>query len=933
MKSLISAPLIGPWLYRRSVRDLKDRALQGDEGAVRELTGILCTSRDQAVRDIARTTLCSLISPPAIDIFCNEALERDNAALYHIATDNNFQPSDPGTLALFLFVTGQRERYAECDPLPNRPLLAAGYTQATNRVRIQTLNAAHKTGQGPILAAALMETVQKQNATPWSEDEWEIVVTSLVQGQQWEVLWRLVAHAPLPQAITALSAMETSGWKPEGDERAIWEDIIHTMPREWTCPVPQDTNPSPSWSPDSQPMHLAFSGDGTLLATVCADGTIYLWNTRTGTLVFRLPSKQGTTSGIAISPDNTRLLCAGTDGTLQCYDAITGTLLWSVASGEHAPGKFACSREGKVIIPLNTRGQLRDVKLADGQVQDISGGHKAAVTCCALSLDDRFCAVGYADGAVGIWDIQRTHYIKTLEGLGDPVSSISFSVDPDECLVIYNRNQPARWLITPGVRTRTYTGHAGPLHGHTISPDGNLFTIVGDDRILRFWHAGNTAPFTELPLHNRPLTACAVSADSRTFAAGYPDGRLRFYAMKSGIMLYEKKAHKQAVVTIALSSSADMAASAGGDGTVKLWNISSGELVRTLMKPAGGVTGITTTPDGSAIYAGYADGTVRQIQYETGEFIRTLDMYTSTIQAIAINPGGTLLVCAGGDATLRCWNCETGGLVTGIEGITSSQRCLVFSPDGEMLISGGWDGKVRLWSIPDGCLLKTLTGHTSTITSLTITPDGTLLASGSNDRSVRLWTLDDGQCISVREDTGSEVSALAHSPIGALLAFAGEKAVINLCHLPDVTPAGTIPSLPGKITALAFADHGRVIVAGFDTGTVAVFSCAGRHLLRSIQAHTDAVTGIVVLPGGESVLTSSLDGLVRRWNLPWTRPLSGTTLDTIPLAVLHKSSGNRPETQAQWAFLSRMLMLRFQNDIELCTTVHDMGMYDIQIAG
>jgi len=932
MKSLISAPLIGPWLYRRSVRDLKDRALKGDEGAVRELTGILCTSRDQAVRDIARTTLCSLISPPAIDIFCKEALERDNAALYHIATDNNFQPSDPGTLALFLFVTGQRERYAECDPLPNRPLLAAGYAQATNRVRIHTLHAAHKNGRGPILAAALMETAQKQNATPWSEDEWKIVVTSLVQGQQWEVLWRLVAHAPLPQAIAALSAMETSGWKPEGDERAIWEDIIHTMPREWTSPVPQDATPSPSWSPDSQPMHIAFSEDGTLLATGCANGTIYLWNTRTGTLVFRLPSKKGTTGKVIISPGNACLLCAGTDGTLQCHDTLTGALLWSLTFGEHAPLPFACSREGRAIIPLSTGGNLRIVNLADGQVQEISGGHKGAVTCCVLSCDDRLCAVGYDDGAVGIWDIQRSHYSKTLEGLGDPVSSLTFSGDLDECLVVYTRNQPVRWLIAPGMRTRTYTGHTGPLHGYAISPDGDSFAIAGDDRILRFWQAGNTAPIAEHPLYNRSLTACTISSDSSRFAAGCTDGTLRLYAVNGGTLIHEKKAHKQAVTAIALSSSAGMVASAGGDGTVKLWDIISGELHRTLMKPAGSVTGIAATPDGSTIYTGYTDGTARQIQRETGEFNRTFDMYTSTVRAIAITPDGTLLACAGGDTTLRCWNCETGGLVTGIEGLTTTQRCLVFSPDGKILVSGGWDGKVRLWSMPDGCLIKTLAGHTSTITALTITPDGSRLATGSNDQSVRLWDLDEDTCISIREDLRSEVSALAYSPERELLAFAGTDAIIHLCHLKDGTHAGTIPSLPGKVTALAFAGDSRVLVAGFDTGTVAIFSCAGRHLLKSIPAHNDAVTGIVVLPGGESVLTSSLDGQVRHWNLPWTRPLSGTTLDTIPLAALYERTA-RTDMQAQWVFLHRMLTLRFRNDIELCTMIHDTGMYDIQIVG
>jgi WD40 repeat protein len=146
-------------------------------------------------------------------------------------------------------------------------------------------------------------------------------------------------------------------------------------------------------------------------------------------------------------------------------------------------------------------------------------------------------------------------------------------------------------------------------------------------------------------------------------------------------------------------------------------------------------------------------------------------------------------------------------------------------------------------------------------------------------------------------------------------------------------PGKSIPALPGTITALAFAGYGRVLVAGFDTGTAAVFSCAGGHLLQSIPAHTSTVTGIVVLPGGESILTSSLDGQVRRRNLPWTRPLSKTTLDDIPLIARYERTCPRPEPRAQWTFLNHMLAARFCHDIELCTTVNDDSMYDIQIVG
>lgn len=933
MMSLVSAPIIGPWLYRRSVKELAGRARQGNEEAVQNLAGIFCSSRAGAVRDIARTALCSLITPLAIDTLCKEALERDDTALHSIVIERNFLPSDPGTQALFLFVTGQREQYFRLDHQPRRPLLAEGYAQATNRVMFHTRSSAHKTGQCSILAAALRGTEQNRISTLWSDDEWDVVVTGLIQERLWENLWPLVFHTPLDLAITALSAMNAAGWKPAGDERALWEEMTGIMPGEWISPVPDYVSALISLSPDCQPLHLAFSENGTLLAAGCTDGTICLWNTHTGTLVFRIHTGQGSISKLAVSPDNIHLLSAGTNRTLQCRDTKTGVLLWSVESGEQIPVQFACSRDGIVLVPDSDGRPLRIINLADGQIQTLSGKHEGAVTCCVLAHDDRFFAVGYANGAVGFWDLQKTHYLQTLEGLGDPVKKLTFSEGDEDILVLYDQNRPTRWRITSGERIRTYTGNTGPLRCCAITPDTRSFAIAGEDRMLRIWQAEKADPVAEISLYNRLLTACAASADGRMLATGCTDGTLRMYAMNGGTILHEKKAHKQAMTAIALSSSTEMVASAGWDGTVKLWNSTSGELVHTLLQPAGGVTGITATPDGSLVYAGYTDGTVRQVPCGTGDFNRTLDMYTNTVRAIAISTDGTLLACAGGDTTLRIWNVETGGLVTGIEGLTTSQHCLAFSPSGKMLISGGWDGKVRLWNVTDGTLKKTLIGHTSTITALAISPDNTMLATGSNDRSVRLWTIEDGRCILERVDSRSEVSALALSPDGTLLAFAGADAIIHLCYMQDGTHSPAIPALPGKITALAFAGNGRVLVAGLDTGTVAVFSVAGRHLLRMVTAHTAGVTGIVVLPGGDSVLTSGLDGRVRYANLPWTRPMYGTTLYDIPLVARYARTSPRPDAQAQWAFLHGMLTARFRNDIELCTTVNDESMYDIQIVG
>src|SRR5262249_702170 len=69
---------------------------------------------------------------------------------------------------------------------------------------------------------------------------------------------------------------------------------------------------------------LAFSPDGTRLATASLDGTARVWDARTGALALELKGHVGAVSGVAFSPDGTRLATAAWDNTARVWDARSG---------------------------------------------------------------------------------------------------------------------------------------------------------------------------------------------------------------------------------------------------------------------------------------------------------------------------------------------------------------------------------------------------------------------------------------------------------------------------------------------------------------------------------------------------------------------------------------------------------------------------------
>ncbi|MGH3659439.1 MAG: WD40 repeat domain-containing protein, partial [Micromonosporaceae bacterium] len=64
---------------------------------------------------------------------------------------------------------------------------------------------------------------------------------------------------------------------------------------------------------------LAFSGDGTRLATAGGDGTVRVWDPRTGEQLLVLRGHKGSVISVAFSPDGSRLASAGADGTVRIW--------------------------------------------------------------------------------------------------------------------------------------------------------------------------------------------------------------------------------------------------------------------------------------------------------------------------------------------------------------------------------------------------------------------------------------------------------------------------------------------------------------------------------------------------------------------------------------------------------------------------------------
>src|SRR5262249_15945917 len=101
---------------------------------------------------------------------------------------------------------------------------------------------------------------------------------------------------------------------------------------------------------------VAFSPDGTRLASASQDHTVKVWDTGTGQEVLTLKSHTDDVSSVAFSHDGARLASGSEDHTVKIWDAGTGqgtlplrehTELFGGVASNHArtwSGLTACAR-------------------------------------------------------------------------------------------------------------------------------------------------------------------------------------------------------------------------------------------------------------------------------------------------------------------------------------------------------------------------------------------------------------------------------------------------------------------------------------------------------------------------------------------------------------------------------------------------------------
>ena len=399
---------------------------------------------------------------------------------------------------------------------------------------------------------------------------------------------------------------------------------------------------------------IQYSPDGTRLAVASSIG-IWLYDTSTGQEVDLFAGHIAWVNSVAFSPDGSTLATGNHDNTIRLWDAKTGAHIRTLHGHTNDVESVAFSLDGTTIASGSADDTIRLWDAKTGAHIRTLHGHSQTVYSVAFSPDGTTLASGSHDTSIRLWDAKTGATIRTIAGEDSwaVINSVVFSPDGTTFASGGLDGTIRLWDAKMGVHIRTLHGHTNEVESVAFSPDGTTLATGSWDDTIRLWDAKTGAHIRTIDGDSWAVYSVAFSPDGTTLASA-SRREIRLWDAKTGAHIRTIAGDSWAVYSVAFSPDATTLATGSWSG-IRLWDAKTGAHIRTI-DGQGTVNSIAFSLDGTTIASGSYDNTIRLWDAKTGAHIRTLHGHTSDVESVAFSPDGTTLASGSSDGTVLLWD-------------------------------------------------------------------------------------------------------------------------------------------------------------------------------------------------------------------------------------------------------------------------------------
>ena len=233
---------------------------------------------------------------------------------------------------------------------------------------------------------------------------------------------------------------------------------------------------------------ISWSPNGKILASPSADGTIRLWDTKTGENIKVIETGGGWVYSVNWSPDSQKICSGSADGIVR---------VWTIE---------------------------------DGNLQNTFKGHESRVYSVTWSKDGQMIASGSMDTDIIIWDVLKGKKKYKFESWGYWVNSLTFSPDGKYIAAGTGEGSIDIWELKNRKLKLRLVNHTLYVVGVAWSPDGQTIASASYDKTIRIWDSDSGKQKAVLEGHTEFVNCVSFSSDSQFLVSKSIDTTIRIWS-------------------------------------------------------------------------------------------------------------------------------------------------------------------------------------------------------------------------------------------------------------------------------------------------------------------------------------------------------------------------------------------------------------------
>ncbi|MEP0855588.1 WD40 repeat domain-containing protein [Trichocoleus sp. DQ-U1] len=233
---------------------------------------------------------------------------------------------------------------------------------------------------------------------------------------------------------------------------------------------------------------VAFTPNNNQIIAGLSNGTVKVWDVKTGQIAQTLQGHRYAVHAIALSPNGQLLASGSSDQTVKLWDLQTGKPLhtFNLNPSNGIIDRLIMSSDGQTLVSATTTNKIQLWNSQTGQLKktlfnsDRSPGSYHPI---ALSPNGQLLATSDKDNSIKLWNLRTGSRFLTLKGHTDKVQSLAFSPNGKSLVSSSNDNTIKFWNL-PTNKLEHILTNIGVTNPHFSQPSINRIVFSPNGQTL-----------------------------------------------------------------------------------------------------------------------------------------------------------------------------------------------------------------------------------------------------------------------------------------------------------------------------------------------------------------------------------------------------------------------------------------------------------------